>query len=71
MDEHLKSLMQEDDVTNTDEGLVFNPYNNENIEIIFRNPSFFLGLKFLKEISLSAFVNKVLIFQFCYNFIKT
>ena len=33
MDEHLKSLMQEDDVTNTDEGLVFNPYNNENIEI--------------------------------------
>mgnify|MGYP003346299509 FL=1 len=33
MDEHLKSLIQEDDVTNTDEGLVFNPYNNENYEI--------------------------------------
>ena len=29
----------------------------ENIEIIFKKPSFFLGLKFLKEISLSAFVN--------------
>jgi len=33
MDEHLKSLIQEDDVTNTDEGLIFNPYNNENYEI--------------------------------------
>jgi dsRNA-specific ribonuclease len=33
MDEHLKSLIQEDDVINTDEGLVFNPYNNENYEI--------------------------------------
>lgn len=33
MNEELKSLMQEDDVTNTDEGLVFNPYNSENCEI--------------------------------------
>ena len=33
MDEQLKSLIQEDDVTNTDEGLIFNPFNNENIEI--------------------------------------
>jgi dsRNA-specific ribonuclease len=32
MDE-LKSLIQEDDVTNTENGLVFNPYNSENIEI--------------------------------------
>ena len=36
----------------------------ENIEIIFKKPSFFLGLKFLKEISVSAFVNNVLIFYF-------
>ena len=35
---------------------------NENIEIIFKKPSFFFGLKFLKEISLSAFVNNVLSF---------
>ena len=32
---------------------------NENKEIIFRKP-FFLGLKFLLEISLSAFVNNLL-----------
>ena len=32
----------------------------ENIEIIFKKPSFFFGLKFLNEISLSDFVNKVL-----------
>ena len=30
---------------------------NEKIDMIFKKPSFFLGLKFLKEISLSAFVN--------------
>ena len=36
--------------------------NEENIEIILRKPSFFLGLRFLNEISLSAFVNKVLSF---------
>ena len=35
---------------------------NENIEIIFKKPSFFFGLKFLKEISLSAFVNNLLLF---------
>jgi len=34
----------------------------ENIEMIFKKPSFFLGLKFLNEISLSAFVNNVLAF---------
>lgn len=33
MDEPLKSLIQEDDVTSTENGLVFNPYNDENIEI--------------------------------------
>ena len=32
MDEY-KSLMQEDDVISTDNGLIFNPFNNENIEI--------------------------------------
>ena len=32
----------------------------EKIEIIFKKPSFFLGLKFLNDIILSAFVNKVL-----------
>ena len=37
---------------------------NENIEIILRKPSFFLGLKFLIEISLSAFVNNLLFFKF-------
>tara|TARA_Y100001958_G_C20856080_1_gene296425 strand:- start:226 stop:384 length:159 start_codon:yes stop_codon:yes gene_type:complete len=34
----------------------------EKIEIIFKKPSFFLGLRFLMEISLSAFVNNFLIF---------
>ena len=34
----------------------------ENTEIIFKKPSFFLGLRFLKEISLSALVNNVLVF---------
>jgi len=33
MDEQLKSLIQEDDVTSTENGLVFNPYNDDNIEI--------------------------------------
>ena len=33
MDEQLKSLIQEDDVTSTENGLIFNPFNNENIEI--------------------------------------
>ena len=33
---------------------------NEKIDMIFKKPSFFLGFKFLKEISLSAFVNNVL-----------
>ena len=33
---------------------------NENIEIIFKKPSFFLGFKFLNEISLSALVNNLL-----------
>ena len=37
---------------------------NEKIDIIFKKPSFFLGLKFLKEISLSAFVNNVLSVNF-------
>tara|TARA_Y100000816_G_C25599979_1_gene321596 strand:+ start:194 stop:349 length:156 start_codon:yes stop_codon:yes gene_type:complete len=37
---------------------------NENIEIILRKPSFFLGLRFLKEISISAFVNNVLNVKF-------
>ena len=31
----------------------------EKIDIIFKKPSFFLGLKFLNEISLSAFVNNI------------
>ena len=34
----------------------------EKIEIIFKKPSFFFGLKFLKEISLSALVNNLLSF---------
>ena len=33
MDEQLKSLIQEDDVTSTENGLIFNPFNNENTEI--------------------------------------
>ena len=37
---------------------------NEKIDIIFKKPSFFLGLKFLKEISLSALVNNVLSSKF-------
>ena len=32
---------------------------NEKIDIIFKKPSFFLGLRFLREINLSAFVNNV------------
>ncbi len=36
----------------------------ENTEIIFRKPSFFLGLRFLKEINLSAFVNNFQFFSF-------
>ncbi len=36
----------------------------EKIDIIFKKPSFFLGLKFLNEISLSAFVNNILSFKF-------
>ena len=36
----------------------------EKTDIIFKKPSFFLGLKFLKEISLSALVNNVLTFKF-------
>ena len=35
---------------------------NEKIEIIFRKPSFFFGLKFLDEINLSTFVNNFLFF---------
>ena len=34
------------------------------IEIIFKNPSFFLGLRFLNEINLSVLVNKVSILKF-------
>ena len=34
----------------------------EKIDIIFKKPSLFLGLKFLNEISLSALVNNVLSF---------
>ena len=34
----------------------------EKIEIIFKKPSFFLGLRFLDEISLSTFENKILSF---------
>tara|TARA_B100001063_G_C16416002_1_gene381885 strand:+ start:330 stop:449 length:120 start_codon:yes stop_codon:yes gene_type:complete len=34
----------------------------EKIEIIFKKPSFFLGLRFLDEISLSTLVNKFLSF---------
>ena len=41
---------------------------NENIEIIFKKPSFFLGLRFLKEISLSALVNN-LTFKFSHDLI--
>ena len=39
----------------------------EKIEIIFKKPSFFLGLRFLDEISLSTFVNKILLFKFRFN----
>ena len=39
----------------------------EKIEIIFKKPSFFLGLRFLDEISLSTFVNKILSFKFRFN----
>ena len=36
----------------------------EKIEMTFKKPSFFLGLKFLIEINLSAFVNNLFIFKF-------
>ena len=39
----------------------------EKIEIIFKNPSFFLGLRFLNVYNLSVFVNKVLILKFRFN----
>jgi hypothetical protein len=39
----------------------------EKIEIIFKKPSFFFGLRFLDEISLSTFVNKILSFKFRFN----
>ena len=39
----------------------------EKIEIIFKKPSFFLGFRFLDEISLSTFVNKILSFKFRFN----
>jgi len=39
----------------------------EKIEIIFKKPSFFLGLRFLNEINLSVFVNKVSILKFRFN----
>ena len=43
---------------------------NEKIEIIFKKPSFFLGLRFLDEINLSTFVNNILISKFRLNFIQ-
>ena len=36
----------------------------EKTDIIFKKPSFFLGLRFLNEISLSAFVNNFLSVKF-------
>ena len=36
----------------------------EKMEIVFKKPSFFLGLRFLDEINLSTFVNKILSFKF-------
>ena len=39
----------------------------EKIEIIFKKPSFFLGLRFLDEINLSTFVNNFLFFKFRFN----
>ena len=36
----------------------------EKIEITFKNPSFFLGFKFLNEINLSALVNNLIYFKF-------
>ena len=36
----------------------------EKIEITFKNPSFFLGRKFLNEINLSALVNNLFFFMF-------
>ena len=44
-------------------GVIFKGIDkNEKIEIIFRKPSFFFGLKFLDEINLSTFVNNFLFF---------
>ena len=43
----------------------------EKIEIIFKKPSFFLGLRFLDEINLSTFVNNVLFFKFRFNIFQT
>ena len=37
---------------------------NEKIDINFKNPSFFLGLKFLNDINLSTFVNNLVFFKF-------
>ena len=39
----------------------------EKIEMTFKNPSFFLGRKFLNEINLSAFVNNLVFFKFRLN----
>ena len=43
----------------------------EKIDIIFKKPSFFFGLRFLDEINLSTFVNKLLSFKFRFNILYT
>ena len=43
----------------------------EKIDIIFKKPSFFLGLRFLDEINLSTFVNNDLFFKFRFNIFQT
>ena len=42
----------------------------EKIEITFKNPSFFLGLRFLAEINLSTLLNNLII-NFFFYFFKT
>ena len=44
---------------------------NEKIEITFKNPSFFLGRKFLNEINLSALVNNLSFLKLRLNIFHT
>ena len=58
MDEQLKSLIQEDDVTSTENGLIFNPFNNENIEIKEHEIK-----EILQKYGLPPFINNISLYK--------